>query len=279
MGLRAVRKNITAPLKKQIKSNKVRIQKTSPLQLKRLQDYFDVKIGIVVGATKLLVMNEEEAKKSPYYPEYTYPIITKGKQLNGVSITTSELIQQNSNSPIYIIDAVTMELESPELFEKLLISIPTDVLLNQTFQNRPNLFGYDDYKTPDAFLTFYSQHLAKIIINEDRELNCTNSVHRLYLKKNEEHAQALLKLFALQTYSDVLHSQTRAVSRQYGNYIIKFEPSDAANIPLLVPRVFNSEITDLINKTFDDVKFLISEQNLPEAKIFAASLFNDLLQN
>jgi len=273
--LAAVRNNIEGKVPSQRKKSKIRLGKESRFKVKHLGDFFDIRIGIVVGATKLLVFNEENIKKLPYYPNYVYPIITKGKQLEALHINVETLTSNYSRSPIYIIDAITMELEQPDLFEKLLLSIPTSTLLNQTFQNRSNLFGYDDYKLPDAFLTFYSQSLARIIINENKELNCTNSVHRLFYKADiiEDEKESLLKLFALQTFSEVLYDHVRAVAREYGNQIIKFEPSDAANIPLLIPNTFDEEIHREIDDVYAIVKLLVCDNRIEEAKLIARNFF------
>lgn len=259
--------DIQKPLTGQEKKiDPLKLNDEKKFEIVKLKTVFDIRIGIVVGASKLLIFNESKAKLLPFYPKYVYPIISKGKQLNGISINKKQLID-NSNTPIFITDAINMETQDQKLFENFLLGIPTEVLLNQTFQNRNKLFGYDDFNHPEAFLTYYSQDQAKIILNEGKELNCTNSVHRLYLKKEYKKELILIKFFALQTYSDVLFNETRAVAREYGNNIFKFEPSDAGNIPLIIPKAITAEFKKDITKLFNASKRMINNDKHEEAKL------------
>ncbi|MFT3793662.1 HsdM family class I SAM-dependent methyltransferase [Flavobacterium sp.] len=246
------------------------------IQIYPLKHFFTIHIGIVIGDSKRLILNEEKALNSPYFPKYLYPIISKGKQLTGLSINRKKLRHLNSHSPIYLVDAIKMENEDGEMFEKFLLSIPTDVLLNQTFQNRAKLFGYDDFKHPDAFLTYYSQGAPKIIINENKELNSTNSVHRLYLNAGIKNSDTILKLFALQTFCDFLGDEAMAISRQYGNHMYKFELSDASNIPLLLPKKITKKFSDKIANLYDDVSTKIRDEETEVGKKMARTFFQKL---
>ena len=236
-------------------------------KLMKLGELFYIKIGIVIGATSILILNKEAAENSPFHPNYTYPIITKGKQLQEVVITREKLCSTGSKYPLNLIDGIKLESENPELFNKLLNSIPEKTLLNSTFRKRGKLFGYDDFNHPDAFLTFFAQGLPKFVINQSKELNCTNSVHRLYLKPGYQ--EILLKFTALQFFSELFAEDIRLLARPYGNLIQKFEPSDAYKIPVLVPRIIDSNLGekiethfDLITKNFDHNKALILKKDV-----------------
>lgn len=263
--------------KNQIKKQKTKkFLKKSIFQIVKLKTIFDIRIGIVIGASKLLIFNENIAKVLPYFPNYLYPIVSKGKQLTGITIDKEKLIK-DKNTPVYLIDAITLEDKNPALFSDLILSIPISILSNQTFQNRSKLFGYDDFNHPDAFLTYYSQSLPKLIINKNKELNCTNSVHRLYLKNEYKNSQSLVKFFALQTYVDFLHYETKLAAREYGNNILKFEPSDAGNIPLIIPKKMNIEFESDINNLFELANQLIEQNRANEAKNLITAYLKNLV--
>lgn len=263
--------------KKQIvPQKKMQLDERLLFEVRPLSNFFDIRIGIVVGAAKLLILKSDQINNSPF-KDYIYPIISKGKQLHNIYID-KKMLEQEVKTSIYIVDGITMEEQNSKLFENLLLSIPTDILLNQTFQNRTKLFGYDDYKHPDAFLTYYSQGQPKIVLNKGKELNCTNSVHRLYLKKEYKKDLTLIRFFALQTYADFLYHETKAVSRQYGNHIFKFELSDSGNIPLIVPKTIDANFKKEILTLFKSVGTLISKNRNDDAKIKVREYMSKILR-
>jgi adenine-specific DNA-methyltransferase len=237
---------------------------------------FSIKIGIVIGATKLLTYNAQQVVSSKYYPEFTYPIITKGRILNNIKINRDSLIA-NRQMPIYLIDGINMELKNPQLFNELLNSIPSSVLINETFSNREKLFGYDDYKHPDAFLTFYSQKNPRLILNEDKELNCTNSVHRIYLQSEYEGQTWLVKFVILQLFAGLYHDEILSKARQYGDRIKKYEPSDAGQIPIIISTDPTPKFINAVENLFDQVYTLLAIGESKDAENMVNIFLNEIV--
>lgn len=237
-----------------------------------LGDIFKIRIGIVLGASSLLTLKKKQALVSPYYPNYTYLILTKGKQLSNVLVNSS-LLQLVEDSPTYLIDAIRLEKENPALFSDFLKTIPPSTLLNQTFSKRHRLFEYDDFNHPDAFVTYYSQGLPKVIVNESANLNCTNSIHRLYLKDEYKSKAWIKELVAIQTFVDFMGDHTKKLARPYGNDIYKYEPSDIIKIPVVLPSKLTKHFLEKLNSTF----VLISEAIQIGKKDVAVTLANSFL--
>lgn len=231
----------------------------------RLGELFNIRIGIVIGASKLLTFKNENIENNMFYPHYLYPIVTKGKQLVGLSISREKLLF-NKLLPSYLVDGISLEKNDSKLFSSLVNSIPTKVLLNVTFKSRSNLFGYDDYNHPDAFLTFYSQKSPRVILNENRELNSTNSVHRLYLKQPFIGNYTIVKWVSIQLFSGLLKEEVLNIARQYGNNIHKYEPSDACAIPIIMPETICEDFYSLVEYKFDFLCKLIDEGRIETAK-------------
>jgi hypothetical protein len=225
--------------------------------LHKLGDIFTTRIGIVIGATKLLAFKKNAAFESDYYPQYFYPIITKGKQLKNLIIDRKEIFK-NEDLPIFLFDAIKLEESDPIRFKDFIEHFPQDILVNQTFRNRNRLFGYDDFHHPDAFLTYFSQGLPKLIINKEKELNCTNSVHRLYLKEEYFNRPWVMQLIAIQLFCEFMQNEITELARQYGNKIKKYEPSDAQKIPVFLPvnadDIFIEELNQAFMKMVDSIK-------------------------
>lgn len=231
----------------------------------KLSDVFNIRIGIVIGATKLLTYNNQNIDANPYYPKYLYPIVTKGKQLESLSITPKRLLQ-NAQLPVYLVDGLKLEQDDPLLFSTFINSIPTKTLLNVTFKTRSKLFGYDDFNHPDAFLTFYSQQLPRLILNEGKALNATNSLHRLYLREHYHDCSAIVKWISIQFFSGLFHDEILDIARQYGNNIKKYEPSDASKIPVILPEEITEYFIQLVGIKFNEIVVLIDNQEIDLAK-------------
>jgi len=243
--------------------------------LVKLGELFDIRIGIVIGATKYLTFSKDQIKKSEIGDEYFYPIVSKGSQLEGLSISRNKL-SELENTPNYLLNAIKLEADNQLAFNNLITSIPTSVLLNSTFRKRSKLFGYDDYRHPDAFLTFFSQGLPKLVINTNQELNSTNSVHRLYLKKRE-FPSYFLTFVALQFFSDYFSKSATRLARQYGDNILKFEPSDAAKIPVLIPKSWNRHMITSLNTIVKEIDIMINKQEVEKAKLVAHRFIQKIL--
>lgn len=230
-----------------------------------LGSILDIKIGIVLGATDLLTFKKQEGESSPYYPDFLYPVLTKGKQLKGLVIDKSSFLKQE-HSPIYLVDAIKMEEQNKRLFTQFKKIFPEEVLNNATFQKRERLFDYDDFRHPDAFFIFYSQKLPKIVINQGRQLNCTNSIHRLYVKNEYRRHKSILKFIAMQTFCDYSADATRNLARPYGNGIIKYEPSDAAQLEFFIPNKVTDKFRNRTNEVFEKVNKLVQREKTDQAK-------------
>jgi adenine-specific DNA-methyltransferase len=253
------------------------LKTSANFRLTALGSVFDIRIGIVIGATDRLVFNQQSGENSPYYPNYLYPVVTKGKQLKGIVINQELLNKDTQQMPFLLLDAVKLEELNPTLFDDLIKEIPESVLLNQTFRKRTKLFGYDDFKHPDAFLTFFSQGLPKLVINEGRELNCTNSVHRLFFKGQAN--EYLLKFIAIQLYGGILAEQIHSLARPYGNSIRKFEPSDARKIPVFIPTEINENLRKEIDHTMVLINNNININNITAARKIAHNWITQILKD
>jgi hypothetical protein len=214
-----------------------------------LGEIFKIRIGIVLGASNLLTLKKKQALSSAYYPDYIYLVLTKGRQLSNVLVKPSQL-QTIEDSPTYLINAIKLEKENPTLFSEFLKTIPPKTLLNQTFSKRQRLFEYDDYNHPDAFITYYSQGLPKVVVNESNNLNCTNSIHRLYLKDEYKNKAWIKELVAIQTFVDFLGDNTKKLARPYGNNIYKYEPSDIIKISIALPLRITQQFLEKLESTF-----------------------------
>ncbi|WP_293742425.1 N-6 DNA methylase [uncultured Pedobacter sp.] len=241
-----------------------KILTSQKFDLVTLGQVFDIRIGIVLGATKLLIMKTADAKLSPLFPDFVYPILSKGKHLQNISINPERLLEIKQASA-YLINGLKLEQVNPDLYIRTLAKLPKEVLENETFKKRTHPFGYDDFKHPDAFLTYFAQKLPKLVENKSKLLNCTNSVHRLFLKPIYQHRKDIVKFIALQTWCNFLKEETETLAREYGNSILKYEPSDAAKIPAFIPKNENETFKLELEKVFYQVQELIDQDMITEA--------------
>ena len=86
---------------------------------------------------------------------------------------------------------------------------------------------------PDAFFPVMRHLGPRLALNEAR-INCTNTLHRVYFKKNlNKSSRMLLALSMLSSFSQI---SAEIVGRKYASGILKHEPREAEKILLLMPQ-------------------------------------------
>ena len=115
----------------------------------------------------------------------------------------------------------------------------------QTFKSRKNWFQPDDGNIPDAFMMYLCQSGHKIIINSAK-VNCTNNVHRLYLKNKLPNYK--IRLITISMMSSFSQLSCELTGREYGSGALKLEPTLAKAINILVPDASFQSINSCFNK-------------------------------
>lgn len=223
----------------------------------RLGDISDIKIGLVTGANKWFTLSENRARELKLHHSHLKPIITKFNQLKGLthSLTAHrELRKSNSDTPTLLLNP--SQINKPSASARYLAKISkNDRENNRTFKKRPQWFRPDDGLSPDAFLSYMFDTCPKLVLNEDCEVNCTNSIHRVYFKT--EMSVAYKRAVSLSFLSSFSKLSAEYEGKSYGSGVQKLEPTAAKNVRLFI----NEKLIIKLNRVWDKVNKLLIENN------------------
>jgi len=107
---------------------------------------------------------------------------------------------------------------------------------NATFAKRSLWHCPDDGKLPDGFFP-YMNHLGPRIVLNTAAVNSTNTIHRLYFKPSTTSLEK--KVAAISMLGTFSQLSSEIEGRTYGSGVLKHEPSEAAEIKVIIPDTGN----------------------------------------
>lgn len=233
---------------------------------KTLKDFCDIKIGLVSGANNWFTLSFKKALKYKINHKQLKPIITKFSQFKGLEHTNeAHEVLKKSNSRAFLL--CPKKLIKDSAVEKYLRGITRDEReSNRTFGKRPLWFNPDDNNAPDGFLTYMFDRAALMVLNSDKVVNCTNSIHRVYFRSHvsREYARAI-SASLLSSYSRL---SIELNGRAYGSGVQKIEPTAAKGIRLIV----NGSLVKVINERWEEISELVKQGNIDEASLVVDKL-------
>lgn len=211
-----------------------------------LGDIADIKIGIVTGDNKYFIINKETAEKNQLTSEVWKPILPKLLLAQGAFFTTEDYLHIRENNVRCLLINPSIKAEDNAL-EKYLGSYSEEKRRNNaTFKKRGVWFLPDDGVIADAFFPYMHHEGPRIVLNQG-EIQCTNTIHRVFFKKNiNEYNRKLIALSILSSFSQL---SAEFEGRNYGSGVLKHEPSDAKRIAIIFPKNLNEKkIDESLNK-------------------------------
>jgi len=187
-------------------------------------------IGFVSGANEYFVLTPEEADRWRLPEASLRPALVRARQIPGLQVTTAEMALARSQG------------------ERCLLWLPRERLSRseQVYVRRGEDLGYAErYKcrvrspwfrvpgvtTPDAFLTYMSDVVPRLCLNQAQVVS-SNTLHNIRLPRIPA---GLRKAFVTAFYNSATLLSCERVGRSYGGGVLKLEPSEADRI--LVPSV------------------------------------------
>lgn len=207
-------------------------------ECKIVGDLLSIKIGIVTGDNKFFVINKDYAKEKGLFPKYTRPLLAKITNAPGLSFTQRDhQATLNAKKPCLLIRTERLKRGKDAPIRDYLSSYPRQKRKNvKTFQKRSLWHAPDDFRIPDAFFTYMKQECPRIILNSF-QLNCTNSIHRIYFNDDiSSHERQLIALSFLSSFSQL---SAEIEGKGYGSGVLKLEPNAVKRIKILIPPSVN----------------------------------------
>ncbi|HEX4503034.1 MAG TPA: N-6 DNA methylase [Scandinavium sp.] len=224
----------------------------------QLNDFIDIKIGMVTGANKIFIVNKEILEGNNIPASCVKPVIGRFSSLIGIRHTKSrQQMIENHNHRVFLVNPSLEQMEAKDCnVKKYLSQLPySEILKNRTFKKRTYWFSPDDNIIPDGFLS-YMIHLGPRLVINQAKVNCTNSIHRIFFRKKTTLKNKLaISLTLLSTYSQF---SAEVEGRAYSSGVLKIEPSAGKRIKILL----NDHCINLLNDVLKNVEHHIKNNEL-----------------
>jgi len=220
-----------------------------------LDNFANVRIGVVTGADKFFIKQIGEARELGFRSNNLTPIITSTKQFpdlltNGLANLKRLILikkRHSANAEAYIKTGVKKKFNSRAHSR----------LRNPWYEVKIG-------KLPDGFFPYRISKCPCLLLNE-WNIQCTNSVHRIYFKKL---TIVQMKWVSVSLLSNIGLLSLEANSKTYGRGMLKIEPG-SLNKALALKQ------NDLsVNEVYDNIVEKLKNNNRQEAVIIATNFID-----
>jgi hypothetical protein len=227
---------------------------------KALGEFCKIRIGLVTGANRFFVLNSDQVEAEGIPVEALSPVIAKFSDSSGLRLTKQDLNRmKRSGKRCLLIDPSQVRKINGNL-KKYLDKFPVDQReRNVTFKKRQFWHSANDFLVPDAFLSYMHRSGPGILINT-AGLNCTNTIHRVFFKKQVN--RIVRQAIAISIHSTFTQLSAEIEGRSYGGGLLKHEPSEAHRIKLILPGLTKKTV----EKTFARIDSLVRLGRLDKAR-------------
>lgn len=181
-----------------------------------LRKYADVRIGVVTGADKFFILNQNTAVNYGFKKNNLVPIICKSNEFKGLLL--------NGYKP------KTMLIKFPRVCSNQLLEYKKEgeekeYHLRAHSKLRNPWYDINSGEVPDAFFP-YRVSITPYLVFNNSKIQCTNSVHRVYFKGLTGNAKKWVQVSLL---SNAGQLALEAYSKTYGSGVLKIEPGSLQN--------------------------------------------------
>jgi hypothetical protein len=226
--------------------------------------YCSFLIGTVTGDANFFLFSASKAASHHIPSRDLRPIVSRARQLNGLTVSRRELKQQFNAGARTKILYPRFPIRHP-VAAYLRTKTRKQISENLTFGKRPQWFRPQVNKKPDAFFTCMSHSGPRLVLNE-AQVACTNSLYEIKFCAKLSHSTRLLIAISMMTTFAQLSAELEG--RRYGAGMLKHEPSDATRIRLILPEAHKNQIERLFKAIDQHLR-----TNDPESATRAADEF------
>jgi adenine-specific DNA-methyltransferase len=228
-------------------------------KFKKFEKYGSVRIGVVTGADDFFILSEEEAIKYGFSEEYLVPIFRSSLEFTGLSL--------NGNRPSKKL--ITLTSQNNEKFKDYILKgVKSRYHLRAHSLRRDPWYCVNQGRVPDAFFPYRAMRIPYMVLN-DQEVQCTNSIHRIYFKEKLTCCEK--KWLQVSMLSVPGQLSIEANSKTYGSGVLKIEPNSLKNA------IGYKSNDESINPIYDKISKLLSlNQKIDAMKIATGFIDNKL---
>ena len=215
----------------------------------KLGEFARISIGIVTGANRFFVLDRPDLTKNDLTEEHCRYVLPKFGIAKGLVLCSADMKEAGEQGNRCYLVYTAGGGDRIEAIQRYLDTFPIGLKnSNRTFKKRLSWHQPDDGKVPDAFFP-YMNHIGPRLVLNEAKVTSTNTVHRVYFDLlSSQGKRELLGISLMSTYSQL---SAEIEGRTYGSGVLKFEPSEARNIRVLVPSDANNDSVQDVHRHMD----------------------------
>jgi len=199
-----------------------------------LKEVARVDIGVVTGNNAYFLLTAEEVHRWQIEPRFQVKAIHRAQDLPGAVLTVEdwrELRRRNRKCYLLKTNAPPDELCRYHAGAYITHGVQQRVPCAFKCRTREPWYAVPSVYLSDAFLTYMSNKLPRLVLNEAKAVS-TNTIHRVtFVWKDDLRSKAFIASF----YNTLTMLSAELVGRSYGGGVLKLEPSEAERIKVFRP--------------------------------------------
>jgi len=222
-------------------------------------NYAKISIGVVTGADSFFIKSKDELKNMGYKVDGTIPIFSSSSQLSGFLI--------NGNVPNSRLLLITVD--NAIKFKNYIEYGETEQYhLRAHSQRREPWYQVKVGERPDAFFPYRVSLIPYLVLNGDRNIQCTNSIHRIYFNDVTPTEKKWIQVSLLSLPGQL---SLEVNSRIYGSGVLKIEPRSLKEAICIISR------SRSVDRVYNQISKLLRIHNKKEAMKIATEFIEESL--
>lgn len=214
--------------------------------LKRFEDFADVKIGVVTGNNDFFLLNEDQRISAKLRTRHFQRVVGKFADLGEGFHFTRKDCDLSLCEPS--LERAWLLCPNPTSVDRRLAQYlgtysPADIAKNKTMGKRTDWQVPQLGAVPDAFFQYMGKQGPRIVLNETGYY-CTNTIHRVFFAKGLPKAKR--RAICLSLHSSYSQLSAEFEGRQYGSGVLKLEPSEVRRLLL----AFNDSLVEAFSRVW-----------------------------
>lgn len=225
----------------------------------RLEQFADIKIGVVTGANDFFLLTEAVRRKWRIPDSALKPILPRFQSHDGLIFEEKEWTKaRDTGDPCWMLVPSAPERRKTVL--AYIDQMPEELRTNnKTFAKRDPWFRPQIGEPSHAFFRYMGASAPRLML-AGFDAVCTNSIHRIYFHPGTTALRR--KAIALSLHSSFSQLSAELEGRSYGSGVLKLEPSEARRVRLLLPACLD-RVT--VQRLFREVEQAMSRGNVEHA--------------
>jgi adenine-specific DNA-methyltransferase len=215
---------------------------------RRFGELAQIGIGYVSGANEFFHLRPSEADYWDIPEEFLYPSVRNGRALPRSSLT-DEVVNgwKKGDEPVLLLRLPKAEEFPASVHRYLDTDAGHGAREAYKCRMRDPWYSVPDVQIPDFFLSYMSG-TTPVLVRNDAQCTCTNSVHTVRLKSKDA-ARSLSRWG-----SEFVQLSCELQGHPLGGGLLKLEPREASQIVLPAPEILSTSDHPLIKETLAQLR-------------------------